>query len=264
MTTHPNGHANGHRPVDARSTDTDSRARAKSPAGDAAPPASPWLRLPKETAKAYADFEAYRDLGKDRSLTNAAQVLHKSVPHLGRLSRQYDWVERCRAFDTHNDRARSEQQRADDAAVAEVLRKERQKKQRDALDRQLDTATALLTVARRRLTPPRAMREAAQAGDAAAIQALNDWTPTNDDIRTASAAMDRAVHHQRLAMGLPTNVTRQDIVLQEQVRESADISATVIRLLEEFVCDDCKAAILPHLRRLRERVAAVQDGLVLD
>ena len=37
-----------------------------------------WERLPQESMKAYAAFCAYRDLGPDRSMAKAGEVLGKS------------------------------------------------------------------------------------------------------------------------------------------------------------------------------------------
>ena len=42
-----------------------------------------WERLPQESMKAYAAFCAYRDLGPDRSMAKAGEVLGKSQGLMG-------------------------------------------------------------------------------------------------------------------------------------------------------------------------------------
>lgn len=237
-------------------------ARAQSPVPASQAEERPvWLQGDHETAKAYGDFEVYRDMGKDRSLAHVARRVGKSIPYLTRLSGRYEWVARCRAFDQENTRREDEGRREAQRAAASVLADERKRRERELLDRQLDTASALLTIARRKLRPPRHLVDAAKTGDPADVAALEDWTPSAEDMRVATTGMDKSIHHSRLALGLPTQISQQDIVLKEQVTESTEISDTVVRLLEEFVCDDCKALILPHLARLRERIAGVRSQL---
>lgn len=65
-----------------------------------------WDRLENETAKAYAAFAVYRDLGPLRSLVRARDKLGKRPGYetlLGRWSRRYNWVERAQAWDAHLD-----------------------------------------------------------------------------------------------------------------------------------------------------------------
>lgn len=223
-------------------------------------PPSPWEQQPGETLGNYIDFTAYRDMGRTRSLRDLAPLVDKSVPYLGRVSKQRNWVARARAFDDEQVRLGEERTREEERAARADLAAKAQTRRNEAIERQYDTATALLTIARRLMTPPKELRDQVKAtGDASLLDA---WVPNADNMRAATAAMDKAIHHQRLAMGLPTDVTRQDVVLRQQVIEAADVQDTVIRLIEEFVCDDCKAVLLPHLRRVRERVAALQVGTV--
>lgn len=63
-----------------------------------------WKSEPKESSKAFAAFEVYRDLGPSRSLREAARIFYgeDKEHHLSQLkkwSRKFDWVERARSFD---------------------------------------------------------------------------------------------------------------------------------------------------------------------
>ena len=61
-------------------------------------------RLPQESMKAYAAFCAYRDLGPDRSMAKAGEVLGKSQGLMEGWSAAYDWVKRATAWDDEQDR----------------------------------------------------------------------------------------------------------------------------------------------------------------
>jgi len=63
--------------------------------------AQPWARLRGESRKAFQALLAYRDLGPDRSLREAAAHVGKHVSLLKRWSRKYLWQERVEAWDQH-------------------------------------------------------------------------------------------------------------------------------------------------------------------
>lgn len=66
----------------------------------------PWKRRPGESAKAFAAFVIYRDLGSERTLKKTRECLGKKSGY-GRLlekwSSAFDWVERTKIFDAHMD-----------------------------------------------------------------------------------------------------------------------------------------------------------------
>ena len=54
----------------------------------------PFEQLPKESAKAFAAFSTYLNLGSERSLAAVGQKLGKSVGLLERWSAKFDWPAR--------------------------------------------------------------------------------------------------------------------------------------------------------------------------
>lgn len=96
-----------------------STKRAKKTAGKRAnkPQAVPrqsqpvWERATGESAKAYAAFLAYRDLGPERSLAKAARQTRRDISLLKRWSSRRAWVERAWAWDASQEREAQEQVR---------------------------------------------------------------------------------------------------------------------------------------------------------
>jgi hypothetical protein len=70
-------------------------------------PDPPWVRHPQEPGDAYAGFEAYRDLGPERTLSEVFR--HKTGTALAqqasgkwrRWFKRYRWTERVKAWDDH-------------------------------------------------------------------------------------------------------------------------------------------------------------------
>lgn len=56
---------------------------------------------PKESAKAFAAFKTYLELGAERSLAIAADKVGKSKTMIERWSRKFDWPARVQAHTTH-------------------------------------------------------------------------------------------------------------------------------------------------------------------
>ena len=81
-------------------------APAPAPAADGTrpEPEHPWLRHPDETAKAYAAFRCYRDLGAQRSLVKVGQKWGDHRTLIERWSHKHAWVIRARLWDEHQDR----------------------------------------------------------------------------------------------------------------------------------------------------------------
>jgi len=83
------------------------------------PQAEPWDRLPQETARAFGAFTLYRDQLGRRTLEKVAQMLSCSQQNVARWAIQWDWADRCRAYDHHLD----ELQRAELIVERRLMRK---------------------------------------------------------------------------------------------------------------------------------------------
>lgn len=78
-------------------------------------PTNPWDMRPGETARAWAAFCAYRDMGPTRSLRTLETSGHKAstkLAQLGKWSRTFDWTDRAAAWDQHVDHEVQEDQLA--------------------------------------------------------------------------------------------------------------------------------------------------------
>ena len=65
-----------------------------------------WERQHMETAKAFAGFVAYRDIGPERRVTTAGIAIGKSEPVMRRWAERWHWTHRARAWDNHLDAIR--------------------------------------------------------------------------------------------------------------------------------------------------------------
>jgi len=100
------------------------------------PDRDPWERQPGETERAYAQFAMYRDLGRTRTLAQAAELLTRNANYLRTLAAAGLWAERAAAWDREADRLYAETMAA---------------KRRDMADRHAKLATAFLAKVAQRL-----------------------------------------------------------------------------------------------------------------
>lgn len=83
-----------------------------------------WEKLPTETAKAWAAFVMFRDLGTERSLPKTVGAL-KGKPGIEMIqtwSARHHWFDRAEAYDLHLDRRRRE---ARESVIEQAERAER-------------------------------------------------------------------------------------------------------------------------------------------
>lgn len=187
----------------------------------------------RETPQALDAFERYWALGDGRSLARVAQECHKSTGLIGRWSREHHWQERLTARQSEESRLRRERLAAAQLAAVESHAK---------------AATRQLAVASRFLHP----KAAADSPD---------WKPTPREIEAASLALDKAIYHHRLALGMPTNITRHDLEMKQVVQEALELQDAVRRILEEHLCDQCRATVGQELRRLADHRRALDVAL---
>jgi hypothetical protein len=68
------------------------------------PALDPWERQPTESARKHGQFVTYRDLGRARTLTKAAENLTLAHGHVRNVAAEFRWRERVEAYDRHLDR----------------------------------------------------------------------------------------------------------------------------------------------------------------
>ncbi len=98
---------------------------------DLDPSADAWERQPGETVKRYAQFCAYRDLGRARTLRKVSETLTLSADYVRHVAAAMLWVQRAEAFDRHRDElhqavwldARREAAERDAAILSEAVQR---------------------------------------------------------------------------------------------------------------------------------------------
>lgn len=68
------------------------------------PAREPWERQPGETERSYAHFALYRDLGRIRTLAQAAETLALNPSYLRGVAAAAQWADRAAAWDREQDR----------------------------------------------------------------------------------------------------------------------------------------------------------------
>jgi hypothetical protein len=187
----------------------------------------PWERQPRESGRAYACFIVFRDLGPfDRSIRRAAKDLGvgRTVPQ--RMAIQWRWDERAAAWDSRRQ------------AEFDETRKGEQEK---AVRSHANATRALIGQCMRLL------------------QSQQDKSvPDGRVLRDIALSMDKAIHHQRLALGLPTEMSRQDIYLKGIIAEMERNHTEILGILEEVLCDDCRDATRTKILEIKRREQAAQ------
>lgn len=133
-------------------------------------------RLQNESAKAYAAFMAYCEMGPDRGIRPLAQKLHKSATLIKDWSRRHNWQKRAAAWDS----AQAERMRqAEDIALKEEAGKWA-KRQIEHREKSFQVTQALLGVAIKELDKIRQSSRVSTLGDVSrAIQIVETLTRLN-------------------------------------------------------------------------------------
>lgn len=81
--------------------------------------AAPWERQSGESPQAWKAFQAYRDLGQDRTIRAAAEKIGRGKSTLDKYSMDFAWADRAAAWDREQDR---QVQKAQLAAIRKMRR----------------------------------------------------------------------------------------------------------------------------------------------
>ncbi len=194
-----------------------------------------WERQPDESAKAFAAFECYRMLGPDRSL-QAAWEKHYARPgtlrartrkgreeaglvvgYFRRWYKRWRWAERAAAWEEEVT-ALARDQELDRELKARLAEQEEELRQRKLMR---EEARAARAVARRLL---RRLMQGVEAGQLESLS-VSALLP---HLQKISALLETGQKLDRLYAGEPTEVTRQEIDLQELVPK-------LVGIMQEYV-----------------------------
>ena len=86
----------------------------------APPDATPWERVSGESPEAWKAFQAFRDLGQDRTIRAAAEQIGRGKSTLDKYSMDFAWMDRAAAWDREQDR---QVQKAQLAAIRQMRKR---------------------------------------------------------------------------------------------------------------------------------------------
>ena len=135
------------------------------------------------------------------------------------------------------------------------------RQRRTLMERHLQDATALLYLVERGRQPV-----ALPDRDGRAVTD-EKGTPmfrplTLPDLAGVATALDKAVRLQRLAMGLPTIMRQQDVVMRQTIEEVNTIMEEVVATIETYVCNECRDKIADRLEQIGRQRAAVAGAVI--
>lgn len=169
-------------------------------------------RQPGETEQAFEGYSYFRDLGPGRTVAAVGRKLGKSGNLVDRWCQAHRWRDRAAAYDAAQIRAR-------DAASAE--------RRRVLIERQLQGATALFDLALCGMQPVPLLDRDGRAVSDAEGRAIRR-PPSLRELAGAATALDKAIQHHRLAVGLPSDVRQNDVAMRQTFEEMNTLMGEVI------------------------------------
>ena len=179
----------------------------------------PWAQLPDESRHYMEMFQAFLDLGPNRTLTAVARQFGITPNALARPSSKFAWKDRARAFDAHLDR---------------VYRAQLDQATRDMADRHASSMAQGLSV----LAAPFVALQQRMDDDPEFITSLSNTSARRllDLAFKAARVMPPMMGAERVARGLPNEIRRiEGTVTHEHTLElasDADKIAAILNALE--------------------------------
>lgn len=203
----------------------------------------PWERQHGETGKAYMAFVEYRD--SDRNLSGVARKLGKSRQLLVGWQGKHRWSERADAWDRHrsDERVRSEIAARHAALESDIAA-------RAALQRQrAEATTSHVTLAGQlKALASVSLNKLVGALPKSVAEFQTYVPPTSSELMGIARLVHNAIREERLALGLPTDVTHQDVTTRAVVEEAYEAQALLLRILQEHVCEECRVIVAREFR----------------
>ncbi len=206
----------------------------------------PWQKRPGESEPAYAAFLAFRDAGPARTVLGLGKSLAKTRQLLDGWCQKHHWRARCAAWDAHLQRA------ADTSKI---------KRTRQMIEQHGQGAVLLRNLALRAMQPqPLVDKDGFPVLDRNGGAVMKP--PTLRDLGGAAAAMSQAIHHERLAAGLPTDVRQQDVVLHDTIATMNGMMADLVAIIESQLCPECRLKIADRIDEIARQRAAIAAEIV--
>lgn len=185
-----------------------------------------WDRQPEESAKAYAAFTVYRDMGVGRSIRATAKAIAKSARLLKEWSARHQWVSRADAYD-------AAQRAIAQAGYEAGMRAEAERwalRQNEQRDGEWEMARALMSKAGAMLRFPLATATTEEV-DGKVVTIVQ---PTRWSMRDAATMAEVAAKLARLAadMAVPGGASPA-LPARETVIGDAEYIAAVLQRLDE-------------------------------
>ena len=189
-----------------------------------------WERQGGESAKAFAAFIVYRDMGSKRSLREVGQKLGKSSALIERWAALWGWGERVAAFDAH---VEAVAHAAEEEALKANARKWAKRAEAHREDKFADAAM-LKEKARAMLAFPLIERTTSQDGKTVIIK------PGRWNMGDAARMLDLADRLEALSVGAPTE--RHEMTGPDGVAVVPQQAESVVFYIPENGRDTCAGA----------------------
>lgn len=177
-----------------------------------------WDRRDNESAKAYAAFCEYRNMGVERSLNAVSQNLAKSLPFIKEWSSKHEWVKRAEEWDAHQE---EKSRRSMEKARLEIENQWRDR-QEQLRQQEWDYAQKLIEKAKAMLDFPLAQKQTKPDANGN-VTIVN---PARWGFSDAARILDTASKLARLAADMNTSKSAVDMTWRSKAIE--DIKAGAI------------------------------------
>lgn len=219
-----------------------------------------WEKMPGEPESSYEGLSLYRAMNPaERSLVEVARQRGRHANAIYNAAQTWQWAYRARCWDLHV------------AANADkALQQALVEKARAVRERQLQVISEQLSIARRGKAAAQLIIDAilaeGQAEGADGKKRPKKLTAAQvskfaKDLNYAVSALDKSVALERLATGLPTDVTQQAITQKQNTEATLQVVDEMKAIVEEELCDECKRRVARRIERISAQQRAIRARL---
>lgn len=196
-------------------------------AADAVEYTEPWNRRPNEGLTPFKYFCVYRDAGPARTFKMVADEFNLAQSTVDRYTKTYDWRSRALAFDQHEDRIYQTRR-------ALAIREMAERHGTNIVDTIEGLMVPILELKKRMEEDPQRVAEELDELATDKLVALAART---------TGLLPNLMGAERLARGMPTEITQSEVQVNVQHQISADGIADVLEVLEAAGAFDGRRAL---------------------